>query len=456
MFGLFLYNGIVDNRKRNIPYEVAAMKHFHFIGIKGSGMSALAQILHDLGHHVQGEDIPSFLFTQAPLDTRRISLYGFGEAPLTKGMTVIVSNAYDDTHPSMIRCMQMGLSIKRYHHFLGEWMKDYTTVAITGAHGKTTTTGMMVHALKTVEPACSLIGDGTGMGFPDSRLFVFESCEYRRHFLAYRPDIAVITNIDFDHPDYFADIDDVRHAFEEMITQTTRHIVACGDDPQVRLLKTGKDLLYYGFGEDNALTATNLSGGNAGLSFDVLYHKSRIANFHLPVYGRHNVLNALAVIGVALTLDLEMKCIRDQLASFTGVKRRFTESVWGSNVIIDDYAHHPTEIQATIEAARSKYPRKTIVAIFQPHTFSRLEKMTDAFASSLRLADEVYLCEIFGSAREKAGNITIDDLMRRIPGARHLTGDIRQDLAGYEDAVLVFMGAGDIEKFQAQLHKIVL
>ncbi|UVI32944.1 UDP-N-acetylmuramate--L-alanine ligase [Paenibacillus spongiae] len=429
------------------------MDNFHFIGIKGCGMSALAQILSDLGHHVQGEDIESHLFTQVPLDSRNIPLYAFGDAPLKPNMTVIASNAYDDNHPSVLQCKELGIPVHRYHHFLGEWMKGYTSIAITGAHGKTTTTGMLVHALHAQEPPCSLIGDGTGKGNPDADLFVFESCEYRRHFLAYRPDIAVITNIDFDHPDYFADIDDVRQAFEEMASLTGKYIVACGDDPQVRLLRAHTDTLYYGFGMNNQLRASNLVVDSSGVTFDVYYKDTNIQQFKIPVFGKHNVLNALAVIGVALVLDRDMDLVKAQLATFSGVKRRFSEKQWGSNVVIDDYAHHPSEIRATLEAARSKYPSKRIVGIFQPHTFSRLEKLIDDFALSLKDADDVYLCQIFGSAREGNGSVSIGDLQSRIPNARLLSDNIAADMSTYNDSILVFMGAGDIQKYQDQLFQ---
>lgn len=430
------------------------MSSYHLIGIKGSGMSALAQMLHDLGHVIQGEDIDTAIFTQTPLEARNIPMYSFGSAPLSADMIVIASNAYGDDHPSVIRCKSLGLPIQRYHHFLGEWMKSYTSIAITGSHGKTTTTGMMVHALHSIEPTCSLIGDATGRGEAGARFFIFESCEYKRHFLAYRPEIAVITNIDFDHPDYFADVEDVRHAFEEMAASVGKQLVACGDDAQVRLLRTANKMLYYGFDERNELRAAGLAIVSGGVAFDVYWRDAKLDRFTIPVYGRHNVLNALAVIGVSLTLGLDLKAIRRQMATFTGVKRRFTETEWRSNVVIDDYAHHPSEIRATLEAARSKYPGRRIVSVFQPHTFSRLERLLDDFAHSLRDADDVFLCQIFGSARERAGSVSIEHLRERIPNAQLISESTVNSLVTYEDAVLVFMGAGDIQKYQQSLVRL--
>jgi UDP-N-acetylmuramate--alanine ligase len=429
------------------------MEHYHFIGIKGSGVSALAQIVYDLENSVQGEDIAPYLFTQAPLEARNIPLYTFGEAPLTPSMKVIASNAYNDEHPSIVKCKQLGIPVARYHHFLGDWMKNYTSIAITGAHGKTTTTGMMVHAFQAVQPLCSLIGDGTGSGHPDACLFIFESCEYKRHFLSYKPDIAVITNIDFDHPDYFSDIDDVRLAFEEMAALTGKQLVVCGDDPQVRLLQTATNMLRYGFEPDNDLRASDLKVEHNSLAFDVHYKGTLINRFNIPSFGKHNVLNSLAVIGVALILDVDMATIQAQMATFPGVKRRFTETKWHSNVVIDDYAHHPSEIKVTLEAVKSKYPGKKVVAIFQPHTYSRLAKLLEDFAVSLQDADDVFLCPIFGSARENNGNISIEHLKKRIPNARLLSDEIVKDLSVYNDSILVFMGAGDIQKYQALLFE---
>ncbi|GIP33684.1 UDP-N-acetylmuramate--L-alanine ligase [Paenibacillus sp. J2TS4] len=424
------------------------MGNYHLIGIKGSGMSAVAQILDDLGHHVQGEDIEAPLFTQIPLEARKIPTYSFGQAPLTRDMTVIASNAFADTHPALVRCEQLEINVQRYHQFLGNWMKNYTSIAVTGSHGKTTTTGMMAHALGAVEPACSLIGDGTGIGAQDSRLFIFESCEYKRHFLAYRPEIAVITNIDFDHPDYYADLADVQRAFEEMAALVGNKLVVCGDDENVRSLKVDKELLYYGFEPCNELRASALVAEGHGVAFDVYWRGAKLDRFFIPAYGRHNVLNALAVIGAGLALELNLGEIKGHLATFPGVKRRFSEKEWNSNIVIDDYAHHPSEIRATLEAVKSKYPLRRIVGVFQPHTYSRLEKLLDDFALSLRGADDVYLCQIFGSAREEQGSVSIEHLLDRIPNAQLISEATVTDLLTYTDSVLVFMGAGDIQKYQ--------
>lgn len=427
------------------------MEKVHFIGIKGAGMSALAQVLHDTGYPVQGSDVETELFTQKPLETRGIPMYRFGESEFgQQGVRVIASNAFKDDHPEIAKCGEAGIRVERYHHFLGEWIRQFTSIAVTGAHGKTTTTGMLAHTFGGLLPTSYLIGDGTGAGVADSTYFVFESCEYRRHFLAYEPDYAIITNIDFDHPDYFSGMDDVTSAFQEMADRVKKHLIACGDDPQVcKMAKTKVPVLHYGFGEHNELRADHVRAGADGMTFEVFMHNNPLGTFTVSAYGRHSVLNALAVIGVALLEDLNIDQVKRRLATFGGVKRRFTEKQVRGNVVIDDYAHHPTEITATLDAVRAKYPGKKVVSVFQPHTYSRLETFIDDFANSLSGSDEVYLCNIFGSARENNGGVSIENLMEKIPASRHISESNIEQLDGYSDCVLLFMGAGDIQKYQS-------
>lgn len=433
------------------------MENFHLIGIKGAGMSALAQILHDSGHYVQGADTDSELFTQKPLEARGIPMFRFGEGNVTgRGMRAIASNAFADGHPEIERCELDGVPVMRYHHFLGEWISRYTSIAVTGAHGKTTTTGMMAHVFGGIRPTSYLIGDGTGSGVPESEYFVFESCEYRRHFLAYAPDYAIITNIDFDHPDYFTGIDDVTLAFQQMASTVKKHLIAFGDDQQIRTLRTAVPVLHYGFGAHNVLRADNVRATEEGMYFDVYWHDRFLGAFLVSAYGRHSVLNALAVLGVAVLEDLNMDLVKERLATFGGVKRRFSEKKLRGNIVIDDYAHHPTEITATLDAVRSKYPGKKIVSVFQPHTYSRLQTFIDDFAVSLSRSDDVYLTNIFGSAREQQGGVSIQQLLDKIPSSRHITEDSVGQLNDYSDCVLLFMGAGDIQKYQARYEEVLL
>lgn len=424
------------------------MTIYHFVGIKGSGMSALAQVLHDMDYQVQGSDYDKHFFTQVALEKSGIKILPFDKENIQPGMTVIAGNAYPDTHEEIQEAMKLGLPIIRYHRFLGDFMQNFTSVAVTGAHGKTSTTGLLAHVMRGAKPTSFLIGDGTGKGDKDAQYFVFEACEYRRHFLSYFPDYAIMTNIDFDHPDYFANIEDVFSAFQEMSWQVKKGIFACGDDEQLQKIQAKVPVVFYGFGEENDFQARNIVKSTEGTTFDVFVRNNFYDTFSIPAYGDHNVLNSLAVIALCHYENIESKVIQAQLETFEGVKRRFSEKKVADQVIIDDYAHHPTEIKVTIEAAKQKYPDREIVAVFQPHTFTRTQAFLNEFAESLNKADKVYLCEIFGSAREIHGKLSITDLKDKIDDAEIITEEDTSRLKEHGNGVILFMGAGDIQKFQ--------
>lgn len=410
-------------------------------------MSALAQILYDSGEKVQGSDVEKRFFTQAALEEKNIPIYPFSENNIKKDYTVIAGNAFSDEHIEIKEAKRLGVTFYRYHEFLGEWLKQYTSIAVTGAHGKTSTTGLLSHVLGSSFPISYLIGDGTGQGHVDSKYFVFEACEYRRHFLQYEPDYAIMTNIDFDHPDYFTSIDDVFAAFQSMAEQVKKGIIACGDDEQLQQIQAKVPVVYYGFANTNDFQAQNIKETKNGTTFDVFVRNTYYETFTIPMYGNHNVLNALAVIAICHYEGIGAEHMK-HLATFTGVKRRFSEKQIYNQILIDDYAHHPREINATIESARKKYPNKSIVAIFQPHTFTRTKAFLQGFADSLSQADHVFLCDIFGSAREETGQLTIDDLQKLINQSSILKLSHTEELKEFADSVLIFMGAGDIQKFQ--------
>ncbi|MDQ0233600.1 UDP-N-acetylmuramate--L-alanine ligase [Metabacillus malikii] len=431
------------------------MTVYHFVGIKGTGMSALAQILHDMNYEVQGSDIEKKVFTQKALEARNIKIFPFAEENIREGLTVIAGNAFPDTHPEIEAANQLGLPVIRYHRFLGDFMKMYTSVAITGVHGKTSTTGLLSHVIQGAEPTSFLIGDGTGSGIPNSKYFVFEACEYRRHFLSYTPDYAIMTNIDFDHPDYFANLEDVFNAFQEMALNVKKGIIAWGDDEQLQQIQAKVPVVYYGFGEDNDFQARNIVKSTDGTTFDVFVRNTFYGNFHITTYGDHSVLNALSVIALCHYEGVDIEIIQQRLQTFEGVKRRFNEKRLGDQILIDDYAHHPTEINATIDAARQKYPDREVVAVFQPHTFTRTQSFLEEFAASLQKADTIYLCDIFGSARENTGKLSIDNLLEKIDNSNLITEDETSVLKKHEQAVIVFMGAGDIQKYQEAYEQVL-
>ncbi|WP_409289868.1 UDP-N-acetylmuramate--L-alanine ligase [Peribacillus sp. SCS-37] len=432
------------------------MTVYHFVGIKGSGMSALAQVLHDMNYNVQGSDVEKRFFTQAGLEKSGIRILPFDKENIQPGMTIIAGNAFPDSHVEIQAAMELGLPVIRYHRFLGDFMKNFTSVGITGAHGKTSTTGLLAHVMMGAKPTSYLIGDGTGRGNAEAEYFVFEACEYRRHFLSYHPDYAIMTNIDFDHPDYFSSIDDVFQAFQDMAVQVGKGIIACGDDEQLQRIQAKVPVIFYGFSSENDFQARNVATSSEGTSFEVYVRNNYYQSFTIPSFGNHNVLNALSVIALCHYEDIDVEAVKQQLKTFGGVKRRFSEKVVDGQVIIDDYAHHPTEITVTIDSARKKYPGREVIAVFQPHTFSRTQTFLADFAGSLNLADKVYLCDIFGSARENQGKLTIEDLREKIPGAELIHEEDTAPLLKHKEGVILFMGAGDIQKFQVAYENLLM
>lgn len=430
------------------------MTKYHFVGIKGSGMSSLAQILYDMHEEVQGSDVEKRFFTQEALEKKGIPILPFDANNIREDMTVIWGNAFPADHEEVAKARELGVPIYRYHDFLGRFAKRFTSVAVTGTHGKTGTTGMLAHVFSAFRPTTYLIGDGTGVGKENSEYFIFEACEYRRNFLAYEPDYCLMTNIDYDHADYYKNLEDYVSAFQELANQVKKALIVCGDDARLRDLKAEVPVTYYGFGEANDFTAKNIRSTDHGTVFDVYHAGDFYGQYRIPLYGNHNVLNALGVIAFCHSQGMPADLLKERLMTFKGVNRRFSEKRHGSQILIDDYAHHPTEIKATIQAARSKYPDKQIVAIFQPHTYSRTLAFLDQFADSLQQADAVFLCDIFGSAREHEGKLTIDDLLVKIPGARRMDEANVGVLKDYPDSVLLFMGAGDIQKYQTAYEKL--
>lgn len=428
------------------------MVTYHFVGIKGTGMSALAHILHDTGEKVQGSDVKKTFFTDAGLSEKNIPVFPFSKDNIKEGLTIIAGNAFKDDHEELIEAKRLGLPIYRYHEFLGKWLTKYRSIAVTGSHGKTSTTGILAHVLNQTRPISYLIGDGTGLGHEDSDYFVFEACEYKRHFLAYEPDYLIMTNVDFDHPDYFSSIDDVFSAFQQMAEQVKEGIIACGDDDYLQKIQAKVPVIYYGFSDTNDFQAKNVIEVDEGTQFDVYVRQNYYASFTIPQYGNHNVLNALSVIALCHYEGFSAEDMQ-HLSSFKGVKRRFTEEVFNKQIIIDDYAHHPIEVEATIDSIRKKYPNREISAIFQPHTYTRTRMFLHEFADTLKEADYVYLCDIFSSARETDEKLSIKDLQALIPESELISVDSIEKLKENSEGVLVFMGAGDIQKYQEAYKK---
>ncbi len=418
---------------------------YHFIGIKGTGMSALAQIMDSLGYEVEGSDIEEHLFTEDALRERGIKILPFDANNIKEDMIIVQGNAFPDTHPEVEKAHELDLKIYNYQEMIGKLTRMFDTIGISGCHGKTTTTAMMAHVLKNICGCNYLIGDGTGYANKENHYFALEACEYKRHFLAYDPTIAIITNIELDHIDYYKDIDDVILAYQEYASRASKMVIACGDDPYTHMLKVNTPIFYYGLDEDNDIQAREIEYREDGTSFDVFVEDNYYGHFDLPLYGKHMLLNSLAVIGVCYYERLDAKEVAKALKTFEGAKRRFKETVLDDIVMIDDYAHHPTEVKVTIKGARQKYPNKTIVAILKTHTLSRTKEFASEFADALNLADKAYVMDV-GVDRPEEGydDVTSDVIIEKLNNGEHISFGEADKLLQYKDAVLIFMSSKDI------------
>ena len=426
---------------------------YHFIGIKGAGMSSLAVILKQLGYSVQGSDVEKHYFTEAELIKNDIPIYSYNEENINKELTIIKGLSITDENPELKKAKELKLKIINYNEMVGILTKKFKTICIAGCHGKTTTTAMTSHVLNKIKGINYLIGDGTGNANPQNEYFALESCEYKRHFLSYQPYYSVILNIDLDHVDYFKDINDVINAYEEFANSSAKMIIANGDDENIRKMSINKDISYFGLKDNNDIVAKNIEYSKEGIKFDLVINKENIKTFKLPIYGQHQLMDALAVISVCYHEDINLDIVEKNFQSFNGAKRRFTETFVGNNIIIDDYAHHPNEIKSTINAIKQKYPDKLVVSIFQPHTFTRTEEFADDIAKELSKTDFAYIMDIH-PAREKQEdypNVTKNIIINQMNNGYGLKMTDAIILDKHKDAVFIFMSPNDLSKLENDL-----
>jgi len=418
---------------------------YHLVGIKGTGMAALAIILKNLGYEVQGSDKPDHFFTVDSLEENNIKILEFNKDNIKEDMFIIKGNAFKDDHEEILRANELNLKIYTYQEMLAKLSSMFKTIGISGCHGKTTTTAMMHHVLDEIIGCNALIGDGTGKASKENKFLAMECCEYKRHFLEYNPYYAIITNIELDHIDYYNDIEDVVDAYQSFASKAEKMVLACGDDQYTHLINPTTPIFFYGLNDDNDIIAKDIVYSDNGTSFDVEIEGNYYGHFDLPLYGKHMLLNALAVIGVCYYERLEAKDVARVLKTFKGAKRRFKENQIEDIITIDDYAHHPTEVKVTIKGARQKYPDKKIIAILKTHTLSRTKMFAQEFADALNLADKSYIMDV-GVDREELGYDDVDYnvILEKLNNGEYMSLEKVDELLKYENAVLIFMSSKDI------------
>lgn len=430
---------------------------YYFIGIKGSGMASLATILYDLGHEVKGSDISKYIFIEDELRIRNIEILDFNKDNIKDGYNVIIGNAFGEDHEEVIAARNNPtVKCTRYFDFLGEFMEHFISISVAGTHGKTTTTGMAYHLFKEFDKTSVLIGDGTGHAVKEAKYFIAESCEYQDHFLHYYPKYAIINNIELDHVDYFPTIESYVASFEKFANQVKDTVIVWGDDPYLPKLNYSKRCVMFGLGEKNDVKAVHFIETKEGMSFDVYIHNELFGHFNLPFFGKHILMDTLAVITLGYLEGMEADYIQSRLATFEGVKRRYTVTEHDDCIYVDDYAHHPTAVKFVIEATKVRYPNKKIIALFKPDRFSRIKQFAKDFATSLDLADEVYLCHFPENAAKEPGiDIDITEIGQYIPRAHVIKEDeeAAMELAKHHNCVYLFMSSKDIYKLQEKVIK---
>lgn len=448
--------------------------HVHFIGIGGISMSGLAEILLSRKFPVSGSDSHESALTDQLAAQGAVIHYPQMAENITDDIDVVVyTAAIHPDNPEFRAAQEKNLPMLTRAQLLGEIMRNYKeAINVSGTHGKTTTTSMITEILleahkdPTVSVGGMLKDIGGNIRVGGQETFVVEACEYTNSFLSFFPTIEVILNVEADHLDFFKDIDDIRHSFKLFAEKL----------PEDGLLVINKDIKHseyftqalkcrvvtFGHEKDADYTANFISYDKfAHPSYTLFYKGEELARVELGVTGEHNIYNSLAAVAVARSLDIPMETILRGLKRFTGTDRRFQKkgSVNGFT-IIDDYAHHPQEIAATIEAAK-KYPHRKLWIVFQPHTYSRTAALLDDFAGALSQADEIVLADIYAAREKNTIGISSDDLRKHmleqntnvyyIPKFEDIEDFLLQHVE--EGDVLITMGAGDIYKVGDDLLK---
>ena len=452
------------------------MEHIHFIGIGGTGLSAIAKVLLEQGYKVSGSDLmvsPLFEGVRAAGG----NVFQGHRAENIEGAELIVrSSAIPDDNPEILAAEIAGIPVLRRSEFLGRLMEGKNVIAIAGSHGKTTTTSMVSWILSAQDRDPSYIVGGvvanlgTNARSGTGNDFVIEADEYDHMFLGLNPDLAVVTNVEHDHPDIFPTLRSFEEAFIGFVNNLGSHgtLVLCGEDPGAMKLASevseNQKLIVYGFeksGRDYCARDIRTKPGG-GSEFIISINNGQelvLVNISIQVPGQHNVLNALAAFAAADQLGLDRTKIAVNLADFKGSERRFeVRGEFQDIILIDDYAHHPTEIKATLAAAKLTYPGRRIVGVWQPHTFSRTQTLFSDFIDAFADADELIVLDVYAAREIKPPGFSISDLVQAIravkavyiSGKERVIDTLKEELRAGD--VLLIFSAGDAIEINQELE----
>jgi len=452
------------------------MTRIHLIGIGGTGLSAIARVLLEMGHTVTGSDRADSQFVQS-LRSAGVSI-SLGHLPENvRGADLVVrSSAILDDNPEVAAARELGIPVLKRADFLGGLMEGKTGIAVAGTHGKTTITSMIAWMLSALGQDPSFIVGGVlaNLGVNahagKGQAFVIEADEYDRMFLGLKPSIEVISSVEHDHPDCYPTPADFQAAFVEFVHLLPAHgtLVYCAEDAgarhvAVRAKFAGRRTIAYGwsgkhsvFSAEYAVTKDELTNSHGGFSFTAIINGQPVT-VALSVPGKHNVLNSLAALTVAHLLELDLSAAARALGEFKGTGRRFeVRGEAGGVTVIDDYAHHPTEIRATLSAARSHYPGRRIWAVWQPHTYSRTRTLFNGFATAFPDADAVIVTEVY-KAREPEQDFSAVEVVKAMshPAVQFIAGlpEVSNYLVSHlsRGDVLLVLSAGDADQVSTEV-----
>lgn len=462
--------------REEVSKGLEGVHHVHFVGIGGIGMSGIARVLLEEGYRVSGSDLRVSPLTEALVGLGGTVYEGHAAKNIAGADLVVVSSAVPPHNPEVLAAQETGIPVVSRAQILGPLMEGRYGVAVAGTHGKTTTSAMIALILERagLDPTIIVGGVIPELGFNakagKGKYLVLEADEYQRTFLGLSPSVALVTNIEMDHPDYFRGLEDIYQAYLEFVKLVPQEgeIFLCADDPMGQRLEKEPhlaEITTYGLGPRARWRAADLAANAAGGSdFRVLASGRSRGEFTLRIPGRHNVKNGLAALAVSDYLGIDLIEAGKTLAQFQGVERRFEVKGEAAEVmVIDDYAHHPTEIKATLAAARERYPERRVWAVFQPHTYSRTKALLSEFAASFGDADQVVVTDIYPARETDDLGVSSQALLATMnhPGT-HYVGALldvvtmlSQQLRGGD--LLITLGAGDIyevgEKVLARLKR---
>ncbi len=430
-------------------------QHLHFTGIGGIGMSGIAEVLLNLGYQISGSDLKLSPATERLATLGARIAEGHAAANIAGAKALVVSSAVDARNPEVQEARRLQIPVIPRGEMLAELMRLKYGIAVAGSHGKTTTTSMTAAILchAGLDPTVVIGGRAATMGGSNARVgrsefLVVESDESDRSFLKLSPILAVITNIDREHVDCYSSIEDTRDAFVEFANKTPFYgaAIVCLDDENVRLIlpSLNRRVVTYGTSAQADLVAGGIVCGPVSSTFELALRGRALGAFHLPVAGLHNVLDATAAAAVALELEVAPEKIREALATFTGVDRRFQIRGQERGVtVVDDYGHHPTEIRATLAAARLGGYRR-IHVLFQPHRYTRTQQLMEEFAGAFHQADSVLVLDVYAASEPPIEGVTAAALTERIRGVGHHAAEYAGTMTRAADRALELARDGDL------------